>query len=152
MADSRDMVAAFCASGAVPVRKIQAYVGWACIKFGPAINQKSLGVHEILVCKTWFNTPPKGPKMRKNSSNQQKILKIDAFFRGGGDAFLWTQRFYGHLGVSEFLNKNQGFLAKRFHAKRLLADPRLRSAGLLRGSLLGVGTAATDPKSPKHLE
>ena len=29
--------------------------------------QKSLGVHKILVCKLWFNPPPrKGPEMREN--------------------------------------------------------------------------------------
>ena len=58
--------------------------------------QKSLGVHKILVRKIWFYPPPrKGPKMRKNCTNQQKILKLDTFGRGGERKFmdktiLWT--------------------------------------------------------------
>ena len=44
--------------------------------------------------------PQTGPKMKKNCTNQYKILKIVTFC-GGGEAILWTKRFYGHLGVSE---------------------------------------------------
>ena len=33
--------------------------------------------------------------MRKNCTNQQRVLKIDTFSGGGGDAILWT-------GVSDF--------------------------------------------------
>ena len=39
--------------------------------------------------------------MRKNSRNQQKILKLDTFSQGGGNAVLWTKRSYGQLGSSE---------------------------------------------------
>ena len=39
--------------------------------------------------------------MRKNCTNQYDILKIDTFSGGGGNAILWTNRLYGHLGVSE---------------------------------------------------
>ena len=44
---------------------------------------ESLGVHKILVRKIWFYPPPKRAKMRKNCTNQWKILKIDTFSAGG---------------------------------------------------------------------
>ena len=41
--------------------------------------------------------------MRKNCTNQRKTLKVDTFSAGGGGTtVLWTKRFYGHLGVSDF--------------------------------------------------
>ena len=54
-------------------------------------TQKSLGVHKTLVRKIWSHPPPprKGPKMRKNCTNQKKILQIDTLSGGGGT------RFYG---------------------------------------------------------
>ena len=39
--------------------------------------------------------------MRENCTTQYKILKIYTFSPGGGNAILWTKRFYGHLGVSD---------------------------------------------------
>ena len=65
--------------------------------------QKSLGVHKILVRKIWFYPPPP----RKRAQKEEKLYKSVEnpqswhFFGGGGDAILWTKRFYGHLGVSE---------------------------------------------------
>ena len=46
---------------------------------------------EFLSAKFGFTLPPKGRKMRKNCTNQYKILKIDTFPAGGGE-----KRFNGH--------------------------------------------------------
>ena len=77
-------------------------------KLRVALLQKSLGVPKILVRKIWFYSPPprKGPKMRKNYTNQYKILKIDTFSRGG-NAILWTNDFmdiWAFLIVDPHLN------------------------------------------------
>ena len=54
---------------------------------------------KFLSAKFGFTTPPpqkKGPKMKKNCTNQKKILKIDTFLGGGGEhnfmdkTILWT--------------------------------------------------------------
>ena len=67
----------------IPFRKV-----WVSIKF---LSAK-------------FGFPPPPPK---RAQNEEKLLQISikssklALFPGGGDAILWTKRFYGHLGVSE---------------------------------------------------
>ena len=56
--------------------------------------------------------------MRKNFTNQYKILKIDTFSGGGGGTqfYVWTKRFYGHLGVSNILSAD--------NSGRFLQNPR----------------------------
>ena len=92
-----------------------------------AFSQRSLGVHKILVRKNRVSSPPpeKGPKFGKNCTNQYKILKIDTFSGGGGgNAILWTKRFYGHLGVSDFRERRP---AKRSRGEAPAADCQKRS-------------------------
>ena len=45
---------------------------------------------KFLSAKFGFTPPPKGPKMRKNCTNQKKILEIDTF-SGGGETQLYGQ-------------------------------------------------------------
>ena len=78
--------------------------------------QKRLGVHKILVRKIWLNPPPpKGPKMRKNCTNQYKPLKLTLFAGGGGT------RFYGQndfMDIWAFLNsQNRENMTPKIHSK-----------------------------------
>ena len=73
---------------------------------------------KILVRKFGFTPPPpkKGPKWGKTVQISIKSSKL-TLFRGGGDAVLWTKRFYGHLGVSElhvWLTQNRNSITENF--------------------------------------
>ena len=58
--------------------------------------------------KVWvsikFTPPPrgKGPKWGKTIQISRKSSKLTVFLAGGGNAIVWTKRFYGHLGVSDW--------------------------------------------------
>ena len=88
----------FCDTIATRIARYGKYHCWAS-------NQKSLGVHTILVRKIWFYPTPPPPKRAQNEEKLYKLLekssKLTLFRGGGGNAILWTKRFYGHLGVSD---------------------------------------------------
>ena len=87
---------------------------FTCFISCPIIRKVWVSI-KVLSAKFGFPPPPKGPKMRKNCTNQYKILKIDTFSGGGGgNAILWTKRFYGHVGVSEI----KKFLGRGFGSAR----------------------------------
>ena len=86
-------------------------------------EKTSLGVHNILVRKTWFYPPPqKGCKMRKTCTNQYKIPQselISKSFRGGGT------RFYGQNDFMDICQKTvPGRVRVKFAHEKATKKPR----------------------------
>ena len=88
--------------------------------------QKRLGVHIISVCKIWFLPPPPPPKRAQNEEKLYKSVEDPQnwhFLWGGGNAILWTKRFYGHLDVSEECPRDRRDIStgQTGHAHRMVA-------------------------------
>ena len=105
-------------------------------------SQKSLGVPKTLVRKFWLYPPPppppgKGSKWGKTVQISRKSSKLALLRRGGGNAILWTIRFYRHLGLPETgINEVQSQLltAEGLGEQRPLNDAKRRLSTVLKSS------------------
>ena len=90
------------------------------LKIGFDSNQKSLGVHKILVRKIWFYPPP--PKRAQNEEKLYKLVENPQnwhFFRGGGG------------GERNFMDKTVSWTSGRFWSNPTTEAPfPLSSFGL----------------------
>ena len=113
-------------SGRVPKSRQECHFGIWTTGYsntsGTSHFQKSPGVHKFLSAKFGFPPPPpKRARNEENCTNLYKILKIYTFSGeggrgGGGNAILWTKRFYGHLGVtSHFPGKRHQIAMRKAH-------------------------------------